>query len=452
VPNHRGAESLLGKAADARKPRLPPEKQEQVNKAIEAGVAYLKRSQMPNGAWPGNRPAFAALPGLTLLECGVAADDPAIQKAAKHVRAAVPIMNQTYDLAACLLFLDRLGDPADKPHIRTIALRLLAGQTPTGGWTYACPVLSTDDEKNFLTVLDGTRPRTAQDLLLPGVDGRDRIGLVVPGDDRPGTDPVKPIDVNPQPDQRPAPGPLDDPRRPSPQDVQKALGALPASLRDKPAIQPPEKAREMRRAGDNSDNSNTQFAILALWAAGRHDIPMERALAQIARRFRTSQCADGCWKYKYTTQQNQWGTPAMTGSGLLGLAVGHGLTAPGQGGEKKNAPDPMIQKGLTHLANFVGGDLNKGAHHGCLYFLWTLERVGVLYGLDTIGGKDWYAWAADLVLGMQRADGHFAAGDNGNGPIVETCFALLVLKRANLAKDLSKKLELVIEAKDPGSR
>ncbi len=35
---------------------------------------------------------------------------------------------------------------------------------------------------------------------------------------------------------------------------------------------------------------------------------------------------------------------------------------------------------------------------------------------------------------------------------MDTCFALLFLKRANLAKDLSKKLELIIDVKDLGNK
>ena len=27
-----------------------------------------------------------------------------------------------------------------------------------------------------------------------------------------------------------------------------------------------------------------------------------------------------------------------------------------------------------------------------MYFLWSVERVAMLYDLKTIGGRDWYAW------------------------------------------------------------
>src|SRR5262249_39207659 len=46
-----------------------------------------------------------------------------------------------------------------------------------------------------------------------------------------------------------------------------------------------------------SDNSNTQFAILALWVAQRHGVPMERTLKLMVQRFRQSQNADGSWGY-----------------------------------------------------------------------------------------------------------------------------------------------------------
>ena len=42
-----------------------------------------------------------------------------------------------------------------------------------------------------------------------------------------------------------------------------------------------------------TDNSGTQFALIALWVSGRNGVPTERALALTAKRFRDSQNADG---------------------------------------------------------------------------------------------------------------------------------------------------------------
>ena len=116
---------------------LPRELQEDVNKAIDRGAEYLKKKQLATGCWENNHTtAYSALPALTLLECGVPASDPHIRKAAEFVRGHVKRVaagSATYELSLALLFLDRLGDPKDRKIIRSIALRLVAGQTAEGG-------------------------------------------------------------------------------------------------------------------------------------------------------------------------------------------------------------------------------------------------------------------------------------------------------------------------------
>ena len=86
---------------------------------------------------------MAALPALTLLECGVPPSDPIVQKAAALVRAQVRqavTSRDTYQLALAVLFLDRLGDKRDAELIQFLALRLVAGQRlADGGWDYTCP-------------------------------------------------------------------------------------------------------------------------------------------------------------------------------------------------------------------------------------------------------------------------------------------------------------------------
>ena len=70
--------------------------------------------------------------------------------------------------------------------------------------------------------------------------------------------------------------------------------------------------------------------------------------------------------------------------------------------------------------------------------------MGVLYNLPKIGGKDWYAWGRKELLAKQQQDGSWSGKTFwGSTPITDTCFALLFLKQANLAKDLTNKLELL---------
>src|SRR5262249_55186410 len=69
---------------------------------------------------------------------------------------------------------------------------------------------------------------------------------------------------------------------------------LAPNLRNIPALQ---EKLEVEHRGITSDNSNTQFAVLALWAAQRHGVPMERCLALLVKRFHQSQNPDGGWGY-----------------------------------------------------------------------------------------------------------------------------------------------------------
>ena len=191
-----------------------------------------------------------------------------------------------------------------------------------------------------------------------------------------------------------------------------------------------------------TDNSNTQFAILALWMAQRHEIPMRRSLNLIVRRFVSSQNADGTWGYRYRFGggDNERAL-TMTCVGLIGLAVGHGLAQPQPVGQP--VQDPRIINGLIALSKTIGQPVENPPDPPMqnLYFLWSLERVAVLYNLSTIGDKDWYRWGAQVLVSNQDTKGHWTGGGYvGSSSIIDTCMALLFLKRANLVKDLTAKL------------
>src|SRR4029453_12288253 len=110
--------------------------------------------------------------------------------------------------------------------------------------------------------------------------------------------------------------------------------------------------------------------------------------------------------------------------------------------------DKVVEGGLKYLGNFIaaagaqrdprGGGFQANDLSNNLYFMWSLERVGMVYGLTTIGRIDWYDWGSRILLKRQSArDGSwptdgFHSGSSENA----TAFALLFLSRANLAKDL----------------
>lgn len=378
-----------------------------IRQAIERGVASLKKTQAADGSWPYSSGVCGptALAGLTLLECDVPASDPAVQKAAESVRQAAIRLEHTYSLALSIMFLDRLGDSADVPLIDAMTLRLLAGQRPRGGWDYQCPGPGEPEIRRLTTQLSE----------------REKL------ESRP---PVK----------RRLDGPRE--RRTLPKEIGDQFRLISQT--------PP--------AGDRDDNSNTQFATLALWVSARHDLPVEAALARVDQRFRATQNLDGGWSYVPTSGTSS--TTSMTCAGLLGLAVGQGARAAklkadqlAQPAKKVPPPhdlgkDPAVRLGLQALGTAVG--MPAGRLHPDLltvnpqfdyYFLWSLERVAVAYGLDTLGKKDWYTWGSELLLLKQAADGSWNSQ-------VDTCFALLFLRRANLAEDLTATLRGTVT--DPG--
>src|SRR5579872_3352549 len=128
---------VLASAVTAAPP--PGVAKDDIDKAVERGVQALRKSQTDKGSWTGTQEGgLTCLTALTLLECGVPMDDPAIKKAAHFIRENAVNENQTYSLALSILFLDRLGEPVDIALIDSLTVRLLGGQLRGGNWTYNC--------------------------------------------------------------------------------------------------------------------------------------------------------------------------------------------------------------------------------------------------------------------------------------------------------------------------
>ncbi len=398
--------------------------QDAIDKAVERGVAYL-RGAAPNGYDAAHPAGATALAGLTLLECGVAPDDKTVQAAAAAVREASITQNQTYALALGILFLDRLGDPDDVPVIESMTVRLLAGQNAGGGWTYTCPSIP-DSEVRRLT----THLRQQTEL----------IGRREPPKER-----VQDKDKN------------DAPKR-------RTFKDLPREVREQLVLI--NRMAGLQPTGMAGDNSNTQFATVALWVARRHGLPVDRALGRINLRYRVSQNADGGWAYVPTTDPRgalgmNASTATMTCAGLLGLTAAQGVVADEAKDKGKPGPDLGKDRPLkaalmllsTAIGNPAGGRPADGAAREVpnvggktYYFLWSLERVAVALDLDTIGGKDWYGWGSEVVVANQAANGSW---QGEYAPTVDTCFALLFLRRANLTTDLTADLKGKL--RDPGA-
>ena len=70
----------------------------------------------------------------------------------------------------------------------------------------------------------------------------------------------------------------------------------------------------------------------------------------------------------------------------------------------------------------------RGWHY---YYLFGLERAGVLTDKKFIGDHDWYREGASYLLEKQLPEGFWETQANEYGTAVSnTCFALLFLKRS----------------------
>jgi hypothetical protein len=398
------------------KERELTEDEKKVNEAVAVGVEHLKRhvdtmadANPPKGNVPAGRPmvkfgghdaGIAGLVGLTLLECGVPADEQHVVKLAKIVRAYQAELNHTYSLALAIFFLERLADPKDRALIETYAMRLVAGQTAAGGWSYNCPILTAAEEAKFVEYLR-TNAYVAPGSKASRPQGSEKLSARL-----------------------------------------KAAPVVVWQRGGKPAANAPGMFGLM-----GGDNSNTQFALLGLWVAKRVGVPTQPSLNFVAQHFRQTQCGDGGWGYSVMgggpLAGRMGSTPSMTCAGLLGLAVGRGVTIRAdEPGKKPAAGDPVTTRGLRALDNHIKpirddngkpGPLGIFGGHD-LYLYWSLERTAMIYDLNIIAGKEWYPWLSKLLVGRQQRDGSW-----GNA-IHDDCFALLVLRRVNIAKDLTSSL------------
>ena len=416
----------------------PAADRKDIDAAVQKGAAYLKKAGGEGGkeARDADHVGAAALVGLALLESGTAADDPVVKKITDRIRDASYTQTQTYQIALCVLYLDRHGDPGDRALIQMLGVRLLVGQNSGGGWTYGC--------------VSAVPPATERALRARLGDATLTAGGKEPAAPKPGVQPAAGAD---------APGKF------APNAAGKLHAEVEKYAKGLLATEHKGKGRE------HDDNSNTQFGVLGVWVARKHGLPAEQALDLIERRYLAQQGQSGGWPY-HGPGPGADGSPSMTCAGLIGLATAVGrreeqrvlraeAAKPPAKGAGPNDPfynppkpapagaadpakptklDAAVKGGMDHLAAALAGQAGRGKRGNVrdLYFLWSLERVGVIYGTDKIGKTDWYEYASDLLVRSQNADGSW----NGSyGPSVDTSFALLVLSRSNLARDLSRKVQ-----------
>ena len=182
------------------------------------------------------------------------------------------------------------------------------------------------------------------------------------------------------------------------------------------------------------DHSNSQFALLGLHAAAEAGVRVPKPVWDRARmRVLDTQNRDGGWSYRGGGGSYGSMTAAnVSNLNILGSDVAMTLerrfrdaAAPGCGRYAANRP---LIEGLNWLGRQFRVDKNPARGDAWLhYWLYAVERAGILSGRQSFGGHDWYRAGAEYLVDTQRADGAWGAG--GSGTIADTAFALLFLAK-----------------------
>ncbi len=174
-----------------------------------------------------------------------------------------------------------------------------------------------------------------------------------------------------------------------------------------------------RKAG-SYDNSNSQIALLGVWAGARRGIEVSDAYwRRVQKHWRENQSPDGGWSY--TGPGGSYGS--MTAAGLASMFICYDNLSSSAALECKFQADPAeITRGLAWMDKNFRPDSNPNGSGNYCYYLYGVERVGLASGYKYFGQKDWYKLSSQALLASQQSNGSW-------GGLVDTSFAMLFLSR-----------------------
>lgn len=188
------------------------------------------------------------------------------------------------------------------------------------------------------------------------------------------------------------------------------------------------------------DNSNTQFAVLALHEAERAGAKVNAQVWRLAADYyRREQNPDGSWGY----QPQLSGSGSMTSAGIGAWVVCEQRVADptarvANGAAQCCLPpteDDVLERAVVWMGRNFSVRRNPGAGSSGglwhLYYLYGLERVGRLTARRFIGDHDWYREGAELLISQQDPFSHHWQGRNHaeDNPHIATALALLFLSK-----------------------
>jgi hypothetical protein len=368
---------------NARAEGHPKVDQRKVDEAVSRGIAFLRAR--PLAGYRGGTDELELIL-YTLLHGGVPDRDPEIQALIKTMLALEP--QKTYNTALRAMVLEKVDRVRHQEEIWKCAQYLLDNMAATGQWGYGTPTTY------------GPMPK------------RVPVGTATGG-------------------------------RP------KAVDFSDKTVRHRVAV-------TKKRDGAASDNSNSQYAALGLRACHDAGIDLPKDAISLARKWLLDAQAKeeaGAGKDAVATggiaaPPRGWGYGAggpvygSMSAGAIGSVCIYDYILDGEKALSWKR-DPAVLSGIAWLANNFSPTGNPGVDKAVgdkyslvpdgamyYYYLYAVERAGLLFGTEKFGTREWYPEGANLLLKAQQADGSWPAADTHKNAVWDTCFTILFLRRA----------------------
>ena len=200
--------------------------------------------------------------------------------------------------------------------------------------------------------------------------------------------------------------------------------------------------------GGMGDNSNSQFALLALYEAERAGVPANDRAWNLAKTYwEKCQNVDGSWNYNLAGAD---ASGSMTCAGITSLVIAADRVQASNArvlGDRIECCLPndsrdsdKIDLGWQWLGQHYSVSHNPGINRYVLYYLYGLERAGRLTARRFIpltprpgqaDKADWYRQGAEVLVGSQDSLSGFwrGVGHSDDEPLIGTSFALLFLSK-----------------------
>lgn len=206
-----------------------------------------------------------------------------------------------------------------------------------------------------------------------------------------------------------------------------------------------------------ADNSNTQYALLGLYAAkqagAKIDDDVWKAIQEYYNKHqRKISQTSGYWTYHNANfGGGDTASFSMTVAGVCGLIIaGMGLDQSEQQldettGVARNCGVYSENTGVARGLNWIGANFSFESPKSTFYNVYGVERLGRLSGQRWIGKFDWYREGCEFLLGkgrdagLQNDDGSVSKGKGIDGAtVLTTAFALLFLSKGRTPVLVSK--------------